>query len=173
MFCFLHSCVCLLFVHRMLPLSPWQQSDPTVMKSMPRPSSGSRKTPKHLMRPGRSACQQDVCTVLEQKYRSHVFIYLFSCELLIISFSSGSVLVTIGQETVSKPQGKAELRKQYLLEKYVWKWKQFMRSRKGEGLFPRLLKLSHNNWLRQVEDKLLIMQCCWLLLYYCCSVTHE
>ncbi|XP_008300472.1 E3 ubiquitin-protein ligase UBR4 isoform X1 [Stegastes partitus] len=54
------------------------------------------------------------------------------------------------QETVSKPQGKAELRKQYLLEKYVWKWKQFMRSRKGEGLFPRLLKLSHNNWLRQV-----------------------
>ncbi|XP_013766248.1 E3 ubiquitin-protein ligase UBR4 [Pundamilia nyererei] len=54
------------------------------------------------------------------------------------------------QETMSKPQGKAELRKQYLLEKYVWKWKQFMRSRKGEGLFPRLLKLSHNNWLRQV-----------------------
>uniref|UniRef100_M4AWS3 Ubiquitin protein ligase E3 component n-recognin 4 n=1 Tax=Xiphophorus maculatus TaxID=8083 RepID=M4AWS3_XIPMA len=54
------------------------------------------------------------------------------------------------QEAVSKPQGKAELRKQYLQEKYVWKWKQFMRSRKGEGLFPRLLKLSHNNWLRQV-----------------------
>lgn len=54
---------------------------------------------------------------------------------------------------MSKPQGKAELRKQYLLEKYVWKWKQFMRSRKGEGLFPRLLKLSHNNWLRQVIIK--------------------
>lgn len=51
---------------------------------------------------------------------------------------------------MTKPQGKAELRRQYLLEKYVWKWKQFMRSRKGEGLFPRLLKLSHNNWLRQV-----------------------
>ncbi|TWW56459.1 E3 ubiquitin-protein ligase UBR4 [Takifugu flavidus] len=54
------------------------------------------------------------------------------------------------QEGATKPQGKAELRKQYLLEKYVWKWKQFMRSRKGEVLFPRLLKLSHNNWLRQV-----------------------
>ncbi|XP_010769119.1 LOW QUALITY PROTEIN: E3 ubiquitin-protein ligase UBR4 [Notothenia coriiceps] len=54
------------------------------------------------------------------------------------------------QENVSKPQGKTELRRQYLLEKYVWKWKQFMRSKKGEGLFPRLLKLSHNNWLRQV-----------------------
>ncbi|CAG03215.1 unnamed protein product [Tetraodon nigroviridis] len=54
------------------------------------------------------------------------------------------------QEAASKPQGKAELRKQYLLEKYVWRWKQFMRSRKGEVLFPRLLKLSHNNWLRQV-----------------------
>lgn len=57
----------------------------------------------------------------------------------------------LGLETVSKPQGKVELRKQYLLEKYVWKWKQFMRSRKGDGLFPRLLKLSHNNWLRQVK----------------------
>lgn len=55
------------------------------------------------------------------------------------------------QEGASKPQGKAELRKQYLLEKYVWKWKQFMRARKGEVLFPRLLKLSHNNWLRQVK----------------------
>ena len=63
------------------------------------------------------------------------------------------ILMATGQEAVSKPQGKAELRKQYLLEKYVWKWKQFMRSRKGEGLFPRLLKLSHNNWLRQVKNK--------------------
>uniref|UniRef100_A0A672LJA4 Ubiquitin protein ligase E3 component n-recognin 4 n=1 Tax=Sinocyclocheilus grahami TaxID=75366 RepID=A0A672LJA4_SINGR len=43
----------------------------------------------------------------------------------------------------------AEIRRQYLMEKYVWKWKQFMRSR-SEGLFPRLLKLGHNNWLRQV-----------------------
>ena len=50
---------------------------------------------------------------------------------------------------MSKPQSKVELRRQYLLEKYVWKWKQFMRAR-TEGLFPRLLKLSHNNWLRQV-----------------------
>lgn len=62
------------------------------------------------------------------------------------------ISMTTGQEVVSKPQGKAELRRQYLLEKYVWKWKQFMRSRKGEGLFPRLLKLSHNNWLRQVQN---------------------
>lgn len=67
-------------------------------------------------------------------------------ELFTVEFTS----MTTGQEVVSKPQGKAELRRQYLLEKYVWKWKQFMRSRKGEGLFPRLLKLSHNNWLRQV-----------------------
>ncbi|KAK7896704.1 hypothetical protein WMY93_022029 [Mugilogobius chulae] len=54
------------------------------------------------------------------------------------------------QESMPKPQNKVELRRQYLLEKYAWKWKQFMRSRKGDGLFPRLLKLSHNNWLRQV-----------------------
>ncbi|XP_045063212.1 E3 ubiquitin-protein ligase UBR4-like isoform X2 [Coregonus clupeaformis] len=53
------------------------------------------------------------------------------------------------QETVSKPQNKAEVRRRYLMEKYVWKWKQFARSR-SEGLFPRLLKLGHNNWLRQV-----------------------
>uniref|UniRef100_A0A673KP75 E3 ubiquitin-protein ligase UBR4 n=1 Tax=Sinocyclocheilus rhinocerous TaxID=307959 RepID=A0A673KP75_9TELE len=49
----------------------------------------------------------------------------------------------------SKPLNKAEIRRQYLMEKYMWKWKQFMRSR-SEGLFPRLLKLGHNNWLRQV-----------------------
>ncbi|KAL1020637.1 hypothetical protein UPYG_G00002740 [Umbra pygmaea] len=53
------------------------------------------------------------------------------------------------QETASKPQNKAEVRRHYLMEKYLWKWKQFMRSR-SEGLFPRLLKLGHNNWLRQV-----------------------
>lgn len=68
--------------------------------------------------------------------------------------------MTSGQEVVSKPQGKAELRRQYLLEKYVWKWKQFMRSRKGEGLFPRLLKLSHNNWLRQVHSLDYLSQAC-------------
>lgn len=54
-----------------------------------------------------------------------------------------------GQETACKPLNKVEMRRQYLMEKYVWKWKQFMRSR-SEGLFPRLLKLGHNNWLRQV-----------------------
>ncbi|XP_055747277.1 E3 ubiquitin-protein ligase UBR4 [Salvelinus fontinalis] len=53
------------------------------------------------------------------------------------------------QETAAKPQNKAEVRRRYLMEKYGWKWKQFMRSR-SEGLFPRLLKLGHNNWLRQV-----------------------
>lgn len=71
--------------------------------------------------------------------------------------------MTAGQEVVSKPQGKAELRRQYLLEKYVWKWKQFMRSRKGEGLFPRLLKLSHNNWLRQVHSLDYLLQACYCL----------
>lgn len=61
------------------------------------------------------------------------------------------VLLSVpGQETASKPLNKAEIRRQYLMEKYVWKWKQFMRSR-SEGLFPRLLKLGHNNWLRQVK----------------------
>lgn len=54
-----------------------------------------------------------------------------------------------GQDAASKPSNKAEIRRQYLMEKYVWKWKQFTRSR-SEGLFPRLLKLGHNNWLRQV-----------------------
>lgn len=68
-------------------------------------------------------------------------------------FTFDFISINTGQEVVSKPQGKAELRRQYLLEKYVWKWKQFMRSRKGEGLFPRLLKLSHNNWLRQVGSR--------------------
>lgn len=76
----------------------------------------------------------------------HVQIWKELCQL----FKFWFILTAAGQEVVSKPQGKAELRRQYLLEKYVWKWKQFMRSRKGEGLFPRLLKLSHNNWLRQV-----------------------
>lgn len=71
---------------------------------------------------------------------------------MMVNFTFEFISMTIGQEVVSKPQGKAELRRQYLLEKYVWKWKQFMRSRKGEGLFPRLLKLSHNNWLRQVKN---------------------
>ncbi|XP_065141997.1 E3 ubiquitin-protein ligase UBR4 isoform X2 [Paramisgurnus dabryanus] len=53
------------------------------------------------------------------------------------------------QESVSKPSNKAEIRRQYLMEKYVWKWKQFTKCR-SESLFPRLLKLGHNNWLRQV-----------------------
>ncbi|TRY87094.1 hypothetical protein DNTS_009169 [Danionella cerebrum] len=53
------------------------------------------------------------------------------------------------QETISKTLNKAEIRRQYLMEKYVWKWKQFVRPR-SESLFPRLLKLGHNNWLRQV-----------------------
>ena len=72
-----------------------------------------------------------------------------TCDINIFLFEC--TLIPKGQDSGSKPQGKPELRKQYLLEKYVWKWKQFMRSRKGEGLFPRLLKLSHNNWLRQVK----------------------
>ena len=75
---------------------------------------------------------------------------------------------------MSKPQGKAELRRQYLLEKYVWKWKQFMRSRKGEGLFPRLLKLSHNNWLRQVRRKksVLLQVLIYTLLVVCGSLIN-
>lgn len=55
-----------------------------------------------------------------------------------------------GPDAATKPPNKAEIRRQYLMEKYVWKWKQFTRSR-SEGLFPRLLKLGHNNWLRQVK----------------------
>ena len=68
-----------------------------------------------------------------------------------------------GQETASKPQNKAEVRRRYLMEKYVWKWKQFMRSR-SEGLFPRLLKLGHNNWLRQVR----ILPCSYSDTYFNC-----
>lgn len=77
------------------------------------------------------------------------------------------ILTSAGQEVVSKPQGKAELRRQYLLEKYVWKWKQFMRSRKGEGLFPRLLKLSHNNWLRQVHSFKYVWPTFAVIFSYC------
>lgn len=56
------------FGYRMLLLSPWPQSGPTVMKSMPRPNSGSRRTPKHLMRHGKSVSQQEVSAVSEQIY---------------------------------------------------------------------------------------------------------
>lgn len=121
------------------------------MKSMPRPNSGSKKTPKHLMRPGKNVFQQDVSTMSERMLHWFHRSSFFNIKIPRLHFSL--FFLSTGQETVSKPQGKAELRKQYLLEKYVWKWKQFMRSRKGEGLFPRLLKLSHNNWLRQVKKK--------------------
>lgn len=126
------------------------------MKSMHRPNSGSRRTPKHHMRPGKNVSLPEVSVVSEQ---IHSISLLQNGPFLLIMKSHTDELFTVeltsmttGQEVVSKPQGKAELRRQYLLEKYVWKWKQFMRSRKGEGLFPRLLKLSHNNWLRQVKN---------------------
>uniref|UniRef100_W5MAW8 Ubiquitin protein ligase E3 component n-recognin 4 n=1 Tax=Lepisosteus oculatus TaxID=7918 RepID=W5MAW8_LEPOC len=54
-----------------------------------------------------------------------------------------------GQENIAKPQSKVEARRQYLMEKYVWKWKQFM-SKRGKRTSPLDLKLGHNNWLRQV-----------------------
>nr|XP_023697265.1 E3 ubiquitin-protein ligase UBR4 [Paramormyrops kingsleyae] len=54
-----------------------------------------------------------------------------------------------GQEAVSKPLSKVDIRKHYLLEKYVWKWKQFM-SKRGKRTSPLDLRLGHNNWLRQV-----------------------
>ncbi|XP_058849008.1 E3 ubiquitin-protein ligase UBR4 isoform X2 [Acipenser ruthenus] len=53
------------------------------------------------------------------------------------------------QDSGNKPPNKAELHRQYLLEKYVWKWKQFM-SKRGKRTSPLDLKLGHNNWLRQV-----------------------
>ncbi|XP_039612074.1 E3 ubiquitin-protein ligase UBR4 isoform X4 [Polypterus senegalus] len=54
-----------------------------------------------------------------------------------------------GAESSSKTLNKAEAQRQYLLEKYVWKWKQFM-SKRGKRVTPLDLKLGHNNWLRQV-----------------------
>ncbi|MGH0168045.1 UNVERIFIED_CONTAM: hypothetical protein FKN15_073672 [Acipenser sinensis] len=56
------------------------------------------------------------------------------------------------QDSGNKPPNKAELHRQYLLEKYVWKWKQFM-SKRGKRTSPLDLKLGHNNWLRQVMYK--------------------
>lgn len=111
---------------------------------MPRLNFGLRRTLKHHMSPGKNVFLQEVSTV-----KSSCTSYQYRR----LTVTSVTILVITVQEAASKPQGKAELRKQYLLEKYVWKWKQFMRSRKGEVLFPRLLKLSHNNWLRQVQNK--------------------
>ncbi|XP_064423992.1 E3 ubiquitin-protein ligase UBR4 [Latimeria chalumnae] len=52
-------------------------------------------------------------------------------------------------DTSGKSLSKAELRGLYLMEKYAWKWKQFM-SKRGKRTPPLDLKLGHNNWLRQV-----------------------
>lgn len=134
----------------MLRLNPWPQSGPTVMKSMPRLNFGLRRTLKHHTSPGKNVFLQEVSTVKRS---------CTSYQYRRLTVTSVTILVITVQEAASKPQGKAELRKQYLLEKYVWKWKQFMRSRKGEVLFPRLLKLSHNNWLRQVQNK---NNLCWI-----------
>nr|XP_033777630.1 E3 ubiquitin-protein ligase UBR4 isoform X4 [Geotrypetes seraphini] len=54
-----------------------------------------------------------------------------------------------GLDANGKSPSRLELRQMYLLEKYVWKWKQFM-SRQGKRTTPLDLKLGHNNWLRQV-----------------------
>ncbi|XP_070615566.1 E3 ubiquitin-protein ligase UBR4 isoform X3 [Erythrolamprus reginae] len=54
-----------------------------------------------------------------------------------------------GLEANGKSPGRAELRQLYLMEKYAWKWKQFM-SKRGKRTCPLDLKLGHNNWLRQV-----------------------
>lgn len=92
----------------------------------------------------------DLVKIKTDKSNKIVFFFFQQKRTKEYAFYDEVYLDLTGQEAVPKPQGKAELRKQYLMEKYSWKWKQFMRSRKGEGLFPRLLKLSHNNWLRQV-----------------------
>ncbi|XP_078094991.1 E3 ubiquitin-protein ligase UBR4 isoform X5 [Mustelus asterias] len=52
-------------------------------------------------------------------------------------------------DTEGKTQSKTELRHLYLMEKYAWKWKQFL-SKRGKRNSPLDLKLGHNNWLRQV-----------------------
>lgn len=122
-------------------LNPWLQSSRITMRSTHRLSSGSKKTPRHLTKPGRSAFLLDVSIP-----KSDLKNVKLVCTTL-------WTLILPGQETASKPSNKDEIRRQYLMEKYVWKWKQFMRSR-SEGLFPRLLKLGHNNWLRQVSSAL-------------------
>lgn len=113
------------------------------MRFMLRPSSGSRRIPKQHMMPGKSAFLLDVSVF------SYFFPPCMSDKTTKHNINSCVFLSLPGQETASKPLNKVEMRRQYLMEKYVWKWKQFMRSR-SEGLFPRLLKLGHNNWLRQV-----------------------
>uniref|UniRef100_A0A4W3HBC8 Ubiquitin protein ligase E3 component n-recognin 4 n=1 Tax=Callorhinchus milii TaxID=7868 RepID=A0A4W3HBC8_CALMI len=54
-----------------------------------------------------------------------------------------------GLDTPGITASKMELRRLYLMEKYTWRWKQYL-SKRGKRNAPLDLKLGHNNWLRQV-----------------------
>lgn len=56
---------CSAFSCRMFLLRPSPQSSHTATKSTPRPSCGSRETPKHPMKPGKSVFLSEVCLFLK------------------------------------------------------------------------------------------------------------
>lgn len=140
---------------RMSPWRPSLQSSLTAMRSMPRLSCGSRETPKHPMKPGRSVFLLEV--LVSSRPRESV---PPTAALTAVSPPSSATFFSLfppvpfclpGVDGNGKTPSKSELHHLYLTEKYVWRWKQFL-SRRGKRTSPLDLKLGHNNWLRQVSD---------------------
>lgn len=109
---------------------------------MPRLSCGSREIPRHLTKPGRSACLSEVCLFPPATPNSLCFPRAFT-------LTPAFRLCLAGVDGNGKSPSKSELHRLYLTEKYLWRWKQFL-SRRGKRTTPLDLKLGHNNWLRQV-----------------------
>lgn len=120
------------------------------MRSTPRPSSGSRGTPRHPMTPGRSVFPSEVCVCLSG-LEKRALPALADCPT-VSPLPLPAPLCLPGVDGNGKSPSKAELRHLYLTEKYVWRWKQFL-SRRGKRTSPLDLKLGHNNWLRQVSGR--------------------
>lgn len=147
--CFSHSPPACPPFSRMFPLRPSPQLSHTVMRSTPRLSCGSRETPKLPMKPGRNVFQLEVCqNVLLLGNLS--FVTCIPCDFIFL-LSLPILLCLPGIDGNGKSPSKSELRHLYLIEKYVWRWKQFL-SKRGKRTPPLDLKLGHNNWLRQVSD---------------------
>ena len=143
---------------RMSLLRPSPRLSRTAMRSMPRLNCGSRETPKRPMKPGRSVFLSEVCLCLRawgsQSLRPlsrQPYGPPFSVTSCPLPLAPPPCLP--GTDGNGKSPSKSELRHLYLTEKYVWRWKQFL-SRRGKRTPPLDLKLGHNNWLRQVSDRL-------------------
>lgn len=123
---------------------------------MLRLNCGSRETPKHPMKPGRSVFLSEVCLFLQDWGNQSLQPLSWQPKSLPSSVSFFSLFPLVlfclpGVDGNGKSPSKSERHHLYLTEKYVWRWKQFL-SRRGKRTSPLDLKLGHNNWLRQVSD---------------------